>query len=275
MVSRGGKLQCTGHASVAVVEPWNERQSEIGSCRRFRTHPLHLSFQSAYLLAERGLLADARTVVRSAAETAIFIAALSQDPSVADILIARHFYHHRKLRAAWLADPQALAQMTQEQIEAVKRSIAEIDKEHPNLKRDPFVLANLATKGPFIALYNAVYRVASGDAAHVSIDALNRHIRADAQANILGLKFGPELEDLPDTLSIAISILGLALFSVVELFDVHQLDDELNQCMQAWKALGIPSEFTELKRPFSLPTRPAIAIDKPIAQEMMGLSLCH
>jgi hypothetical protein len=52
------------------------------------------SFQRAYILAERGLSADARTVVRSAAETAIFMAALSKGKSVGDLLVKRHFYHH-------------------------------------------------------------------------------------------------------------------------------------------------------------------------------------
>ena len=73
------------------------------------------SFQAAYVLTERGMLADARTVVDAVAETAIVCA--------------------------------------------------------------------------------------SGDAAHTSIGALNRHIRADAQGNILGLKFGPDVGDLPATLS--------------------------------------------------------------------------
>jgi hypothetical protein len=109
------------------------------------------SFQSAYILAERGLSADARTVVRSAAETAIFMAALSKDETVGDLLLKRHFYHHRKLRNAWLNDPQAVAEMTSEQVDAVKAVIADIDKNHPELKRDPFVLGTIAGDGALIA----------------------------------------------------------------------------------------------------------------------------
>jgi Family of unknown function (DUF5677) len=201
------------------------------------------SFQSALLLTERGLLADARTVIRSAAETAIFMAALAKDTSVGDILIKRHFYHHRKLRAAWLDDPQATAEMTPELIAAVAESIADIDKNYPNLRRDPLILGNLAGDGALIGLYNAVYRVASGDAAHISIDALNRHVRADAGANIQGLRFGPDISDLPDTISIAISTFGLSLFTAIELFGLQEFNDELRQCMEEWKALGIPAEY--------------------------------
>jgi hypothetical protein len=99
-----------------------------------------------------------------------------------------------------------------------------------------------------IALYNAVFRAASGDSAHISLDALNRHVRADMDANIQGLRFGPDVSDLPDTLSIAISAFGLAVFTAIELFDLPSFNDELAQCMDEWKSLGIPSEGMERHR---------------------------
>lgn len=49
------------------------------------------SFQAAYTLAERGMLADARTVVRAAAETTIVLSALVKDASVCDLLLDRHY----------------------------------------------------------------------------------------------------------------------------------------------------------------------------------------
>src|SRR2546426_12428353 len=113
------------------------------------------------------MLADARTVVRAAAETAIVLCAVVKDAAVCDLLIDRHFWHHRKLRNAWLNDPQAIAEMTAEDIEAVKTILAEADEYHPkskDLKTDPVAIASLAQKAEVTALYNAVYRPASGDA---------------------------------------------------------------------------------------------------------------
>ena len=204
------------------------------------------SFQAAFLLAERGLLADARTVVRGATETAIVLAAVVKDETVCDLLIDRHFWHHRKLRQAWLNDPQAVEQMTAQEVDAVKAVIVDADVEHPKvktLKNDPVAIATLAQQVGFTALYNAVYRSASGDAAHTSIDALNRHIRADDQASITGLKFGPDVSDLPATLSDAMSVLGHALHIVTEHFKLAQFGDELAQCIATWKALGVPADF--------------------------------
>lgn len=213
------------------------------------------SFQAAYILAERGMLSDARTVVRAAAETAIVLCAVIQDSSVCNLLIDRHFWHHRKLRYAWLNDPQAVAEMTSEQVDAVKATVTEADKTHPRaqqLKGDPVSIATLAQQAGVTALYNAIYRSTSGDAAHTSIDALNRHISADAQANIVGLKFGPAADDLPATLSDAISVLGHALQAVIDVFRLPQFSDDLARCVASWKALGVPMDFR--------PTRPKTAV---------------
>jgi hypothetical protein len=204
------------------------------------------SFQATYVLAERGMLADARTVVRAGAETAIVLYAVVKDASVCDLLIERYFWHHRKLRKAWLDDPQAVAEMTAGEIDTIKAIIADIDKNHPKAsqgKGDPVSIASLAKQAGVMALYNAIYRATSGDAAHTSIDALNRHVRSDGQNNILGLQFGPEVSDLPPTLSDAISVLAHALHAALELFPMQQLDADLAQCEASWKALGVPTEY--------------------------------
>lgn len=204
------------------------------------------SFQAAYILTERGMLSDARTVVRAAAETAIVLCALIRDSSICDLLIDRHFWHHSKLRNAWLNDPQAIAEMTGEQVNAIKATITEAAKTHPKaqqFKGDPISIATLARQAGVMALYNAIYRSTSGDAAHTSIDALNRHIRADTDANIVGLKFGPPADDLPATLSDAISVLGHALQAVIDLFQLQQFSHDLARRVASWKALGVPMDF--------------------------------
>lgn len=209
------------------------------------------SFQATYILTERGMLADARTVVRAAAETVIVLCAVVKDPAVCDLLIDRHFWHHRKLRNAWLDDPQARAEMTPQEVDAVKAMNADADTSRPQakeLKRDPVKIVDLANDAGLVVLYNTVYRATSGDAAHTSIDALDRHIRADAQGNIQGLKFGPEVHDLPATLSDAMSVLGYALNAVTELFPLSMFGDDLAQCIASRKALGVPGEYSSGSR---------------------------
>lgn len=128
------------------------------------------SFQSAYILAERGLTADARTVVRAAVETTVV----------------------------------------------------------------------LALKTGLLWLYNSVYRPTSGDSAHTSLQTLERHVQADEASEIQGLRFGPDVANVCDTLSAAISTLLPAIKASITLFHVPQFGPELDACTEAWKSLGIP-----------------------------------
>lgn len=204
------------------------------------------SYQAALLLAERGLIADARTVVRAAAETVIVLSAVAKDAGVCDLLIDRHVWHYVKMLRAWLKDPQAMAQMTPVETAALKKVLADIEEQFPKAKtlmRDPVAVAVLAEKAGVMALYNTVFRSTSGDAAHTTLDTLNRHIRADANGDITGMQFGPSGDDLAVTLSDAISVLSFALHAVADLFQVPKLIDDLATCVSEWKALGVPADY--------------------------------
>jgi hypothetical protein len=204
------------------------------------------SFQSAVILAERGLMADARTVVRAATETGIILAALASNAAVIDILELRHYYHRRKLYTVWLNDRASRASMSADDITALEQDIADIDMEYPTVKdmrTDPINIASLADQAGLISIYNAVYRATSSDAAHTSITALERHVRADAGGNIQSMVVGPDVGDLPDTISVAITMMSLAIEASTKLFAIHEFGDELRECTAHWQALGLPHEF--------------------------------
>ena len=196
------------------------------------------SFQSTYILAERGLMADARTVIRAATETAFVLAALSINAAVLESLELRHHYFRRKLHSVWLNDPAARATMIPEQITALEKDIAEIDRDYPNVKDmrgDPINVASLADQAGLLSVYNAVYRVTSTDAAHTSITALERHVRTDASGNIQSMVVGPEVGDL-------------AIEASTELFGILAFRDELRECKTRWQALGLPHQFKPIAR---------------------------
>ncbi len=170
------------------------------------------TFQAVLILAERGMLGDSRTLVRAASETAIVLAAVVADPAVCEQLIDDHFRHHKKMRNAWLEDGQAVAVMSKEQVDAVRAALADAERDRPSVKGgNPMSLEPLSKIGGTLALYNAVYRSMSGDAAHVTADSLNRHALADADGRVRGLKLGPTVDDLADTLFGSMWILATVL----------------------------------------------------------------
>lgn len=191
------------------------------------------SFQALYLLAERGLLADARTILRSATETVIWLVAVGKNEEVCNYLVAGDKSHRQKLGKAWLEIPQAVTEMTASEKTTTEDAIQSIHIEKASTK-----IADLARKADVEALYQTIYRLTSGDAAHPTLGALSRHVEEDANGYIRGLKFGPDVGDLEKTLFDAISVLGFAIDAVVKLFQIQNVEGELSELVKNWKKLS-------------------------------------
>jgi hypothetical protein len=208
-----------------------------------------LSVQAAVVLAERGLCGDARTVIRASTETAITLGAVVADESTIDLLLLRHAYSFRAIRNAWLNDPRAVAQMSDEQTAIVRQAVADIEREFPavrGLRGDPFKIDQVARKAgdEAVALYNAIYRPTSTDAAHTSFEALNRHLHVGDSGLIESLRFGPNVSDLAETLSTMISILGYTMMVALMAFGIRDTHEpELRVLIDEWKALGVPGDY--------------------------------
>jgi hypothetical protein len=195
------------------------------------------SFESAYLLTEQGLCGDARTVLRAMVESTIFLGAVVTDPKVIDLLVTRHIVNEWKLVAAWLADPQAVESTSPENLERLNAKLTENRADNPEVKRDPIDVQELAKSSNLLWLYNTAFRVLSGDAAHTSVLALERHVKTDAAGKIIALRFGADETEVPDTLSIAMPALLNATHTAIHLFDLGHYKAELDRHLSAWQAL--------------------------------------
>jgi len=195
------------------------------------------SFQAIILLIARGMTSDARTVLRSMAETVIIHRKIAKDHSFIDRLTERHQYHRRKFANALLRDEQAGSALHPEQFVKLRNVIQEIDAEYPDTKPKDIRLEQVAIDVDGISIYNLIIRPTSGDAAHVNLDALMRHMVTDSAGNISGLRFGPDLSDLADTLSLTVSVLLNTLDTVVEDFQLETFCDRLTACLTTWKTL--------------------------------------
>lgn len=196
------------------------------------------SFQAAYILAEHGMCADARTLVRSQAETTIFLVALAvHGQRLIDLLVAREVVNKRKILAAWLEDPQAVGAMTPEHRAQFATVLAELQRNHPGVK-DEINVRQLAQSSGMTWLYNTAYRMLSSDSAHPSLQALEHHIKADAN-EILGLRFGPAPDLVADTLSGTVPSLLSATLCATELFGLGpRFKPELEAAQVAYKELS-------------------------------------
>jgi hypothetical protein len=159
------------------------------------------SFQGAVIMAERGMIAGARSLVRSCAETAFAIGSVAVDDNFVDALIEDHQSHRLRHASAILNDPESRQELTPEQVNNLQQVITEITGRYQRPRPQGIIWEQAARKADMTALYITTYRMISGDAAHATVLALDRHVQTDDQGRIGQLTFRPESCDLLETLS--------------------------------------------------------------------------
>jgi Family of unknown function (DUF5677) len=195
-------------------------------------------FQGAVLMAERGMATEARTLVRSCAETAIAIGCSRLDPTFFAQLDEDYEKHRIALANDLLQNlPADDPNITAEQRTGLRQLIADVSREYtsPHPRRINWAAAAVAAN--MIDLYMTVYRDTSGDAAHVSLKALERHVQTDEHDAIVGLRFHPEIEGLADTLSAAIASLLHATEAKLRGLSNAAAEDQLRALAREWNTL--------------------------------------
>ncbi len=164
----------------------------------------HQSLQAAMVLVERGMIAEARTILRTLVEGTMAQIALAADPGVINQLVAAHYKHQLTTCRELLADKKYREQLSPEQIIKLEATVSELELLKGVPGKDPRAINwAVMARGHGAELYLLFYRPLSADGVHTSVDAINRHLEADSKSRITGLKGGPELTEIVDTLSIA------------------------------------------------------------------------
>ena len=164
---------------------------------------VHQSFQSALLLAERGLVPDARVVLRSGVESAIAANALANDANFVERMIDAHYRSQRTLARVMLdkfrADlsPAEIIEMEKANSEAGAREVANGGKELTDIKWEQVAEKHCKE------LYHLLYRSLSSDGTHATINVLERFLVVDGAGEITAFKVAPDGAGLVETLSAA------------------------------------------------------------------------
>jgi len=199
-----------------------------------RTHQSH---QAALILIERGMIGDARSVLRSAVEGAIALNALAADPSFVDRLTDAYRLSQQK-RARVALDPAYRDGYSASEIAEMEKTIREVDglKAARGKSLQDINWADVAQ--PVCPdLYQLLYRLLSADGTHATIDALNRHLILDTDQNIVGLNAGPDTDGVVDALQAACLVMLWAAEPFSRAFPTDGVSDQIQGFVQRFGQL--------------------------------------
>ncbi len=195
-------------------------------------------YQGAVRLAERGLAAESKTLVRGCAETAIALGCVRLDMTFYDRLDEDYDKHRISLANELLKHlPADDPNLTPEMRAALTKFVADLSGEYEAPKPRRINWADAAIAASMTDLYITVYRETSADGAHVSLKALERHVTADESGNITGFRFRPEVDGAGHTLSQAIACILNATDAKLKGGGDSEAELRLRALTQEWDAL--------------------------------------
>lgn len=198
----------------------------------------HKSLAAALILAELGLVGDARSVLRSAVEGAIAIRALAVEPKFLDELIEAHRVNQRKKARLLVSNPDYAATCSAEQIAEMNATIAQVDAmEAAKLKKlQDITWANVG--GKYCKdLYELLYRLLSADGTHTTIDAINRMFDYSPTGEIVSVKVGPDVADMVETLKAGCLMFLWAAESFANVYGLANMQARIQEKVAEFAAL--------------------------------------
>jgi len=193
------------------------------------------SFQSALLLAQMGALAESRALIRLSSEAVILVGALKAEPNVANQMREDDSHHKRTLVNSLLEGAHG-KKPDDEQATRLRAVLNEIAGKYPDRKPKAMNWDSAARKAGLKALYDMVYRLASGNAAHITLGSLERNVLPDeTKTQVGGFKYHPDKSDLGSTLFAANATMAHLLGFMVDWFSLSNYHDELTECITRWK----------------------------------------
>ena len=153
------------------------------------------------------------------------------DKTFTNDLIGSYNKHRKTLINVFLDDTGLSSELT-----TVQKEQGKVLKEQLNLGASQGINWDaLAKKIGMADLYNTVYRSTSGNAAHVTLPALDRHICTNTQGEFEKLVFQPDARDVAQTLSMAVCSL---LNAIEQLNQVVPVGNAITEFMKRWFAIS-------------------------------------
>lgn len=176
------------------------------------------ALQAALLVASRGMIPEARALVRLCCESAIALGGVADIPNFFDLLVAGDALHKSKLINAMTNDPRMVEVFPHGELDRFRSVGAEIAAEYGGDPND-VNWAAVAAQSKLDGIYNSIYRPMSADGAHISLESLQHHVRATEDGAISSLSFAPSTEALRSTLAAAVSCSLTATEVLSRIFD--------------------------------------------------------
>jgi hypothetical protein len=194
------------------------------------------NFQGGLLMAERGMVVEARTLFRCCFENAFWVGALLKDGDDFIHDIMGDEVASTKSKVNWLIrDPSRLEFSGPNARARLQARVEEMEKEWGG-KVSSQKLDDAARRGKLGDAY-LYYKVLSGDAAHPSVSAMNRYVQL-AQNRFSGVRYGPFPDEVSGSLNCGCQAMIATGVAITEMFNDTEHNKEFAEHAEVYARLN-------------------------------------
>ena len=191
------------------------------------------NFQGAILMAERGMTAEAGTLARACLETVFYQGAAAKNKKFSKELLADAASHKKKIATSLgslLPEQQGLSA---DQLKQLRESVANVEGARS------INMCEAAEKADLIVMYRLVYAHMSQNAAHPKAGALEQYAELDESGAVIGDRWGPNPEDIADSLEGACEAFLQAIRIADETLNNANMESDWGACKEQHETLSV------------------------------------
>jgi len=179
-------------------------------------------FQSVVLLSERGMVSQAKAMLRCLIEAMFVVVAVSRDKTYSYALVRNHIFNRKKAIKACKRNAEAdVALFNDEQITNLEETENKIQSEINKSSVKQITVRDIAEKAGLIKYYDSAYLMLSG-VIHVDMKELENIMERDKGGKLSGMLWGPSSSEINIILLDACDAIFRVLDGIFNVFNIEE-----------------------------------------------------
>ena len=179
------------------------------------------NFQATIILAERGMVNEAKSLLRCMLESMFAIVAIEKDKNIVSQFVLEDLCQRKNYLKAHKRNRDAGVEQSEDapSEENLEKMLAEIEEDIKKHDVKKLSIRDLAEKASQISMYDSAYKLLSGS-IHVNARDLEQYLELNESGDVKKILWGPDVREIDVTLFTAAETMLTVLTSISRIFDL-------------------------------------------------------
>ncbi|NTW33522.1 MAG: hypothetical protein HGB12_13025 [Bacteroidetes bacterium] len=185
-------------------------------------------FQGIYILAERGMVAESRSLLRGMLDATFSVVALSKNENLVCEFVNDDLWQRMKCLNSFCNLPKDIKKRHRVRSSKLKTLVESIQKEIDEKNIKPLTSEYLAQKADMLGHYNTLFVILSSS-IHSRARDMTQYLGEGEIDDLEALKWGPDVKGLDNILLSACDCIFISARNITNLFNIQNLHESFQE----------------------------------------------